>query len=283
MEMIAQMKGKMADKVAVSCQPHDEQEFFASIKLDGHYCQVHINEDNSVDFYTSGNKRFYLSAIADQFRYVFKHLPRPIALECEYIYACKGKLGDRVNSARLTTYRTDFAAFRDRAGVRMDIFKVFNIINTELHFEDIVTLLEACVDHHSVHLVDHELVNFSTAKIMATEMANKGWEGLMLQSPYVAYRPGKRVNTTIKLKHRPEMIAEVVAEEEGEGRLIGMIGALACITSSGTSFSVGSGLSDHERSQWGAYTNNKIEVEYEQLSVEGVPLQPVFKRLKGNK
>lgn len=279
MEMIKQCKGKMLEKVAISCQPREGQELYASIKYDGNYVQVHINEDSSVEFYTSGNKRFHLSQIADEFTYMAAHLPKPIVFECEYMYRSKGKLGDRVNSARLTTYRTNFAAFKQSVGTQMDTFRVFNIIAEGEYFEERLEKLRSCTDTQSVKMVRHMLMTIEDAQEWAHSLANSGWEGVMLQAPDVAYIPGKRVNTMIKLKHRPELIARVLEEEEGEGRLIGSIGSLRCATPDGVEFSVGSGLDDYMRAQWGAFVGTKIEVEYEQLSVDDIPLQPVFKRV----
>lgn len=281
MPMIKQCKGKMLDKVAISCQPREEQEFFASIKYDGNYAQIHLLENGEVEFYTSGNKRFHLTNIADEFQYAFAHVAKPVALEAEYLYGCKGKLGDRIHSAKLTTYRTKYASFTEMKGTANDIFKVFNIIDTPWYFTDVVGVLRTVTNTQSIHIVKHDRMTFKQAQEWAKELANKGYEGVMVKAPDIAEREGKRVNTTIKLKHRPELIAKVIAEEEGEGRLLGSIGGLRCRLENGIEFSVGSGLDDYMRAQWGAFIDTMIEVEYEQLSVDGKPLQPVFKRVVG--
>jgi len=272
------MKGKQYDKLPKSKVPHAMDTFYVSTKYDGNYVQIHLSEAGIVDFYTSGNKRFFLSKVAEEFKHTFRDVAKPLVLEAEYIYACRGKMGDRVNSARLTTYRTLFASFTEVKGTNMDVFKVFNIASED-YFEDRLEVLRTCKSGSSVHIVEHELMTYEEAHKQAKLVTQDGWEGVMLQAPYISYLPGKRVNTTIKIKYRPELIARVIEEQEGEGRLLGSIGALLCATAEGKEFSVGSGLDDNARAQWGSFEGEHIEVEYEQLSADGIPLQPVFKKI----
>jgi len=279
--MIKQMKGKDSTKLPASKRPSDTDVFYTSKKYDGNYVQIAIDIHDIVTFYTSGGKPFYLGDIADDFRATFKDVVKPIVIEAEYLYNCLGKLGDRVHSAKLTTYRTNLASGISTPGSDRDIFKVFNIIREGLSRDFSIKLLKSLTPTKSIHIVEHTLLPYTFAVEQASKWAEAGWEGAFLVAPHIYYKEGKRINEAIKIKARAELTAKVFAEEEGEGRLEGLIGALICHTPAGIKFSVGSGLSDNERSQRGDYVDRLVEVEYEQLSATGVPLQPVFKRLKG--
>lgn len=282
--MIKQMKGKMFNKLPKTKVPYDDRAFYGSTKFDGHYTQIHVDcVQGTVEFFTSGGKPYRLKNIAPQLLKAVKPLGLPIVyLEAEYLYRSLGKLGDRVYSARDTTYRTEFAKGNILShGSHLDTFKIFNIIDESKTFETRLRMLEQIVEQESVHVVKHIRVTYSEAMQWAKTHASNGWEGIMIVCPDIFYEPGKRTNDIIKIKFRPELIATVIEEEEGEGRLEGAIGALKCTLPGGITFSVGSGLDDYMRSLWGAFLNKQIEVEYEQMSADGIPLQPVFKRVKG--
>lgn len=279
----AQSKGKMFDKLPKSKTPHDDKEFLVSTKFDGFYTQIGIDTKHKiVRFWTSGGKEFYLGKIADQLLDMFSHeVDNVIRLECEYIYRCTGKLGERVYSARQTTYRTEFEkGTLISQGSHLDVFKVFNIIDVSKNAQERIDYCKILREQESVKIVEHELMTYAEAHIKAKELASKGWEGVMLTDPDEYIEIGKRVNYVIKIKHRPEAIAQVIDELEGEGRLEGTIGSLLC-TINGITFKVGSGLDDYMRSLWGTFIGKDIEVEFEQLSADGIPLQPVFKRVVG--
>lgn len=65
---------------------------------------------------------------------------------------------------------------------------------------------------------------------------------------------------------------------EGEGKLKGMLGAFGCVTASGKTFNVGSGLTDAERQHYWQNPPNgkKIKVKYLVLSSDGIPLNPTI-------
>lgn len=280
---IEQSKGKMYDKLPRSKVPRGDSEWYQSVKLDGVYVQIHIDKKKQlVRFFTSGGKEFFVEQSAMQFLKVAREITSDtIILEAEYTYNCEGVLGDRTNSAKLTTYRTQFNRGDATKGNEKDTFNVFDIIDTNKTFVERLYLLSLLVDHYTnIKLVKHNLVDYREAHMITRELAREGWEGSMLKHPQHMQIEGKRQNTNIKIKYRPEMFCKVIREIEGEGRLTGMIGALECVSPYGHTFKVGSGFSDGERTLWDQYKSKHIEIEYEQL-MNGVPQQPTFKRLLG--
>ncbi len=284
MNFIKQMKGKQLDKLPVSKKPYNDKMYYLSKKLDGHYVQIHIDTvARDVTFYTSGAKEFYLSDIADQLLDAVAPLLLPlVVLEAEYIYHSTGKLGSRVNSAKLTTYRTNHAKGIKTTGSKLDAFNIFNMIDDINDFSERNFYMSLMQEQTNVKVIEQIHIDYDTAVNRVKCWVSKGWEGGMLNDPDIYYQPGKRVNDIIKLKYRPELVATVAAELEGEGRLEGSIGALTCVLENGKTFKVGSGLDDYMRSLWGAFIGQKVEIEFESYSADGIPLQPTFKRRQGD-
>jgi len=138
------------------------------------------------------------------------------------------------------------------------------------------------IEQPTIKVSEQIYLSFTEAVDRAKDWVSQGWEGGMIVDPDIYYAPGKRVNDIIKLKYRPELIAVVVEELEGTGRLEGSIGALTCALENGKTFKVGSGFDDYLRSLWGAFIGQHIEIEFESYSADGLPLQPTFKRRVGD-
>lgn len=66
--------------------------------------------------------------------------------------------------------------------------------------------------------------------------------------------------------------------DEGDGKLKGTLGSFCCKTKSGRAFSVGSGLTDAERSHYWANPpiGRLVKVKYLVLSSDGIPLNPTI-------
>ena len=277
--MILQNKGKQYNRLPQTKVPGNKVAFYCSTKLDGAYIQIHINkEEGTVRFYTSGYKEFHLEKAARAFIHATKHLTRNIIiLEAEYTYDCLGKHGDRKNSAKITTYRTNFSKGITTVGCSRDLFNVFDIIDLKEQFNKRLEYLRALNECTNISVVKHTMMPYGEAMLLAKDKVLDGWEGLMLKSPSHRYQPGKRTNDVIKLKFPPRIEAVVVREIEGQGRLEGMIGALECRTEDGHTFNVGSGFTDKERMLWNSYKDTTITVEYESMN-SGVPQQPTYKK-----
>lgn len=276
--MIKQNKGKQFNRLPLSKVPRNNQAYYTSTKRDGAYVQIHIDKEaQTVRFFTSGNKEFFLEKAARGFLFaVAKYNENKVILEAEYNYDCDGKHGDRKSSARLTTYRTNFSKGIPTVGTSKDIFRIFDMIDEKMEFVARVMILNKMRSSVNVEFMKHTLMPYGVAMQKAKELVFDGWEGLMLKSPTHKYQPGKRTNDIIKLKFPPKMFVTVLKEIEGQNRLEGLIGSLQCQTDDGKVFNVGSGFTDKEREVWGYYVGRKLVIEYESLN-NGVPQQPTIK------
>lgn len=112
------------------------------------------------------------------------------------------------------------------------------------------------------------------------EVEALGGEGLMLRERDSAYTSG-RTSDLLKVKRFKDGEARVVAIEPGQGRHKGRAGALVCALADGTSFKVGTGLSDAQREappEIGAI----ITFRYQELTDAGVPRFPAFLRVRSD-
>lgn len=102
-----------------------------------------------------------------------------------------------------------------------------------------------------VRLVDSVMVNnIDEARDMFEQAYAKGLEGIILKNPNEDWQD-KRVKHQIKFKGELECDMLVTGVEPGTGKNVGKIGALVCESADGVvKVSVGSGLTDAQRSQW---------------------------------
>ncbi|WP_334083657.1 DNA ligase [Helicobacter typhlonius] len=108
-------------------------------------------------------------------------------------------------------------------------------------------------------------------------ITQNGGEGLVIRSALAPYE-SKRSKNAFKLKKSKDAECEVVAHTEGKGKYSGMLGALVC-RYNGTSFKIGSGLSDETRRN-PPKIGTIITFKYQSLTPRGIPRFPVFWRIK---
>lgn len=129
-----------------------------------------------------------------------------------------------------------------------------------------------CSDFNSVE----EIKNFANQKV------DEGFEGLVLKeinSPY----ENKRSRYWCKVKKVYTADVEVLKWNYGTGKNSNCIGDFTCRFSDGTTFDVGSGLTDHQRVEFMKDTPKVIEIEYQELMKDGKPRFGVFKRVRDDK
>jgi DNA ligase 1 len=100
-------------------------------------------------------------------------------------------------------------------------------------------------------------------------VVSMGGEGLMLHRGNSMYR-GERSDDLLKMKPARDAEARVVDYTPGRGKYVGQVGALVVETRDGIRFSIGSGLSDHDRLEppkLGAW----ITYRYQTLTANGIP------------
>lgn len=107
-----------------------------------------------------------------------------------------------------------------------------------------------------------------------------GGEGLMLRQPGSKYVAG-RSTTLLKVKRFLDAEAVVISHEAGRGKHVGRLGALVAKLSSGKTFSVGTGFSDHERAHPPA-VGSTITFRYQELTDGGIPRFPSFVRTRSD-
>lgn len=119
---------------------------------------------------------------------------------------------------------------------------------------------------------------------------NEGYEGLMFRrsdAPYsfVEYSGNKENRSTdlLKWRDRLDAVYPVIGYTDGEGKHEGRIGALICRLPDGTTFNVGTGLSDELRRHLVevGVRGLSAHVEFAWYSDEGVPVQPTLIEIHG--
>lgn len=281
-------KGKAFENLpAKILKAFDDTEYLVSTKYDGN--QIFITKyNNLIRFFTSDWKEFTLELVADELRYI----PGDFILVGEFMHECLGKLGDRRNSAILTTYRTNFNKKISNIGLgqigtNIKVFDVLDIVMgtpiTQVKYRKrLVRAENICNGLKYISVIKNQRMSGKEAKIFLKVQVEKGWEGYMLVEPDSFYELGKRVNHSIKLKSRKTVDLKCTGVEFGEGKYQNMIGALCLEDKFGRKVSVGSGLDDLLRAFNPEYFIGKIiEIEYEQIM--DTYIQPTFIGIRNDK
>lgn len=260
--------------------------WYLSKKYDGH--QVFIKKvGTTVVFTTSAGKPFDIESI----RKDLQSIEGDFILVGEYLYNCEGKLGSRGLSAKLTTFRTNYSkGIRnykpDELLSNIMVFDCIPIKNGELitHtiFSDRVRFLKSLRLPMGLERVDFTLTTFGEALKIVKQWTNCGYEGGMLQRTNTFYYPGKRVHHAVKIKPRKTADLLCIGVEQGQGKYKDLIGALTLEDSQGVIVSVGSGLTDEQRTKGAnSFLNKVIEIEYERIDTTYI--QPTFKCVRLDK
>jgi hypothetical protein len=250
----------------------------ASIKHDGRNTIVH-KKGNTITYETSGGKEFKL--INNE---PFDQLPDGHFFTEMLGYEIEGKLGDRIHSGIQTTCMSNtakglpnhcrpnwkiFSFLEDEDYIKgKSKYKYKEILNRISHWNgalesNLCPRFMRCEDEYQLKLYYEQVIK-------------EGWEGLMVAQPDLIWANStSRLKTLCKLKGRYTMKGICINTIDGEGKYTNMIGSLVIQLSDSVSVSIGSGLTDHERAT-GSFVGKVIEFEYEQLSKDGIPLQPTF-------
>lgn len=108
----------------------------------------------------------------------------------------------------------------------------------------------------------------------------KNWEGIVIKNKNSIYE-FKRSQHWIKMKANAGTIDVFVLDYiEGAGKYRDKVGALLCETKDGIKFKVGSGFTDEDRITFMEKLPEVIEVTYQTLTKDNVPLMPTFIRVR---
>jgi len=113
---------------------------------------------------------------------------------------------------------------------------------------DSLNLLMDTHQPEKVSLVDNwEVENYEEAKTLFEGLLADGQEGIILKDKNGIWE-NKRAKHQIKFKGELECDLKIVAVEEGQGKAVGMLGAIVCESSDGLlKVNVGSGFNDEHR------------------------------------
>lgn len=157
-------------------------------------------------------------------------------------------------------------------------FVVFDAPRVEKSFEDrLAFICEAFQSDKPAYALAHEHQRCQGLDHLRRELASveqQGGEGLMLRQAGSRYECG-RSTTLLKVKSFHDAEAKVLRHMEGSGRHKGRLGSLLVELSNGTTFSLGTGLSDAERDN-PPPVGSVITFRYQELSDGGVPRFPSF-------
>jgi DNA ligase-1 len=109
-------------------------------------------------------------------------------------------------------------------------------------------------------------------------IAAAGGEGLMLHREDSLYR-AERSDDLLKLKPYQDADARVVAHLPGQGKYVGMLGALMVRAADGTQFRIGTGFTDEQRRQ-PPPVGSWVTYSYHNLTARGIPRFARFLRVR---
>lgn len=103
----------------------------------------------------------------------------------------------------------------------------------------------------SLQYVNHTMINsWEHLDECAKVMWSLGAEGVVAKNPDGLYNPGARTEDNMKVKESKTYDLEILGVEEGLGKNLGRLGALVLKFRNGVQVSVGSGMTDAERTLW---------------------------------
>lgn len=106
---------------------------------------------------------------------------------------------------------------------------------------------------------------------------NFGGEGLMLRQPFSHYEAA-RSSTLLKVKSSADAEAVVVGHEQGSGRHAGCLGALVVQMNDGTTFRLGTGLTDRLRRR-PPRIGTTVTFKFQGMTDAGIPRFASFLRV----
>lgn len=161
-------------------------------------------------------------------------------------------------------------------------YLVFELPGATGDFSARILQIQAHVDQANVpwlQMVEHIRVrNPDELKQRLDAIVRAGGEGMMLHRADAPYSTG-RSDALLKLKPWHDAEAVVVGYSPGQGKYIGMTGALVMEMPDGKRFRIGSGLTDAQR-RAPPPLGTRITYRYQQLTPNGVPRFPRYLRVR---
>jgi DNA ligase-1 len=158
-------------------------------------------------------------------------------------------------------------------------YHVFDAPTLDMVFSTRYDVLKDMPPAPNIVIVEHlPCVDLANTKEYFNRIIADGGEGIMLRDPNSKY-DCKRSKTLLKMKKADDAEGLVVGHQPGEGKYVGMVGALQVRMKGGFLFNVGSGMSDADRANPPAI-GSVITYEYNGLTLENKPRFPRFVRVR---
>ena len=272
------------------------KQFAITTKIDGGRI-IALKENGRVSFYTRAGQKY--EGLVDLEKEMLERIPDNFVLDGEIT------LLDYKNYDSKTAYKQAMKITRtdgDKTGVKMLVFDGMPLSDWKTQQSSLTYLqrrqmLDCMTAFYNDDITYFELLPIlylgsDTTKItelLDSELA-RGQEGIMINICDAPYE-FKRTNNLLKVKKMHTMDLEVLAVEEGEGRLAGTLGAIKVKYKNGNVVKVGSGFSDEMRALiWRnpeSYVGKIAEVQYFEETTNadgGESLRfPVFKDFRTDK
>lgn len=238
-------------------------------KYNGLRCMI-TNRSGELIAYSRGGKQY--GAALDHILSTLKNLPEGMTLDGE-LY-CHGAHLQTLNS---------WAKKKGPESHKLK-FIVYDMVSN-LPFRHRLRQLEAFPaielegTNHPIWLADSFEVNsHDEVAELFSAFRSKGYEGAMLRIGDAGYESNKRSNSILKVKAFEDgefLVVDIIPSSEGWA-------ILACVTKGGKRFKVSAPGSVHKKFEImnnpGKYIGRYVNVEFSELTKDGIPAQPVAKR-----
>ena len=163
------------------------------------------------------------------------------------------------------------------------VFNVFDILYLEHNLDERLSVLAQCKNQDQVKTHPHYFLPTDEAIEVAYDAIHQECEGGVLKAPNSPYVNGKS-SLWVRIKKESTLDVKVVGAFQGVGKYKGKLGAFVCKAPNGKHFNVGTGYTDAERHYF--WFNNPpeiIEIKFMEFSKHGIPIHPVFVRVREDK
>ncbi len=250
---------------------------YAGLKMDGNYTVIIKESQGLVRYITSGGHEY----TPNEPTFIDAH-STPIGVYIAERIGTDGKLGDRVNCS-LRGKRGEQIAHSHK--YLLHDWLTLDEYYKGMSYRTYSTRRKELMDIFTTTQVIRDILLNTRNELEAylVDAVKLGYEGLMLKQPEWYWKDTKsRTVDLVKYKKRPTADLLCIGITEGTKKYEGMIGALVLVDSQGREVSVGSGLSDEDRSlNPSSYIGKVIEIEYEQII--DTYIQPTFIQVRHDK
>lgn len=153
-------------------------------------------------------------------------------------------------------------------------YKVFDTKHCTI-FKDRYNILNECISINPIAQVVRqiEVINKNHLLDYYNNISNLGGEGLIIKNPN-SYYEFRRSKNMLKLKPSLSDEAKVLSYQDGEGKYLGMMGALVCLWNRKI-IEIGAGFTYNDRVNPPSI-NSVVTFKYQCLTDSGMPRFPVF-------